>query len=100
MTSSAARRQAVVLNPKGVHMRPSTRFVKLAGSFASAVRVHCNGKTANGKSILDMAILAAECGSTLEIEAEGTDAEDAAVALADLVSAWFHMENDGDDEAV
>ncbi|MCA1685850.1 MAG: HPr family phosphocarrier protein [Planctomycetia bacterium] len=97
---AAARRDAEILNPKGLHMRPSTRFVKLAGSFRSDVRVHCNGKAADGKSILDMAILAAECGSTLDIRAEGPDAEESVAALADLVAAHFHMEDDGDNEAV
>ncbi len=96
--TSPARRQAVVVNPKGVHMRPSTRFVKLAGSFQSEIRVECNGKSANGKSILDMAILAAECGSILDIVAEGPDAEEAALALADLVTAHFHMDDDGDND--
>src|SRR4051794_40087507 len=98
--TSPARRQAVVVNPKGVHMRPSTRFVKLANSFRSEVVVTCNGKSANGKSILDLAILAAEFGATLDIRAEGPDADEAVTALADLVDAHFHMEDDGDNEAV
>lgn len=100
MTSSTARRQVGILNPKGLHMRPATRFVKLAGSFRSEVSVLGNGKTVNGKSILDMTSLAAECGSTLEIVADGPDAGDAVSALADLVAARFHMEDDGDAEAV
>ena len=100
MPPPAARREAEVVNPKGLHMRPSTRFVKLAGSYGSQVRVSCNGKSANGKSILDMSILAAECGTTLVIEAEGPDAEEAVAALADLVAARFHMEDDGDNEAL
>lgn len=36
---------------------------------------------ADGKSILDLATLAAECGTTLDIEAHGPDAEDAVAAL-------------------
>ncbi len=99
MSPTAARRQAAILNPKGLHLRPSTRFVKLARTFASEVRVECNGKLVDGKSILDMTILAAECGAIIEIQAEGTDAEDAVAALADLVAARFHMEDDGDNEA-
>jgi phosphocarrier protein HPr len=98
--TSPSRRHVTVVNPKGVHMRPSTRFVKLAGSFRSEIVVHCDGKSANGKSILDMVILAAECGATLDIEADGPDADEAVTALADLVTAHFHMEDDGDNEAV
>jgi phosphocarrier protein HPr len=100
MSTLAACRQVAILNPKGLHMRPATRFVKLAASFESEVRALCNNKIVNGKSILDMTTLAAECGMTLEIQAEGPDAEEAVSALADLVLARFHMEDDGDHEAV
>jgi phosphocarrier protein len=81
-------------------MRPATRFVKLAGTFVSEVTVCCNGNRVNGKSILDMTSLAAECGMVLEMGAEGPDAEDALVALADLVARHFDMPDDGDSEAV
>lgn len=100
MTSAAAQRRVAIVNPKGLHMRPATRFVKLAGSFGSEIQVDGNGKVVNGKSILDMTSLAAECGTTLEIRAQGADAADAVAALADLVAARFHMVDDGDGEAV
>jgi phosphocarrier protein len=90
-----ARRRVRIVNTYGLHMRPSTRFVKLAGTFRSDVWVHFNGIQANGKSILEMTSLAAECGSELELEARGDDAEAALDALAELVAAGFHM----DDEA-
>jgi len=85
------RRSVNIVNAHGLHMRPSTRFVNLATSYQSEIRVHFRESTANGKSILDMTMLAAEHGSTLEIEAQGTDAEAAIDALALLVAAGFHM---------
>lgn len=85
------RRSVLIVNAHGLHMRPSTRFVNLATSFSSDVWVHFRGQRANGKSILDMTMLAAEHGSTLEIEANGADAEAALDALAELVAAGFHM---------
>jgi phosphocarrier protein HPr len=100
MTSPTAQRSAAILNPKGLHMRPATRFVKLAGSFRSEIRVLGNGNDVNGKSILDMTTLAAECGTTIDIHANGPDAEDAVAALADLVAAQFHLLDDGDNEMV
>ena len=72
-------------------MRPTTRFVNLATTFTSEVRVSFNGTSVNGKSILDMIMLAAESGSTLELEAIGADSELAINALTDLVAAGFHM---------
>ncbi len=90
-----ARRQVTLVNTYGLHMRPSTKFVKLANSFQSDVWVHFGESKANGKSVMDMLGLAAECGRTLELEARGLDAEQAIEALADLVAAGFHMEDEG-----
>jgi phosphocarrier protein HPr len=72
-------------------VRPAARFVKLAHSFQSEVRVDYQGTKVNGKSLLDMTGLAAECGTVLDLEAEGPDTEEALAALADLVAAGFHM---------
>jgi phosphocarrier protein HPr len=82
-----ARRQVGVSNVLGLHLRVAGRFVKLANAFQSDVRVCCEGIIANGKSILDLLSLAAECGTMLALEAEGCDAEDAVAALANLISA-------------
>jgi phosphocarrier protein HPr len=87
----SARRRVQIVNAYGLHMRPATKFVTLAHSFRSDVRVDSQGTKANGKSILDMVSLAAPCGTTLDLEARGPDAEAALAALADLVAAGFHM---------
>ena len=63
--------------------------MRLAQAFQSDVRVCCEGIIANGKSILDLLSLAAECGTMLALEAEGCDAEDAVAALA-----WMPMEGE------
>jgi phosphocarrier protein len=81
-----ARRQVGVSNVLGLHLRVADRFVRLANAFQSDVNVCCRGIIANGKSILSLLTLAAECGTMLALEAEGSDAEDAVAALADLIS--------------
>ncbi len=86
-----ARRRVQIVNAYGLHVRPATRFVKLAQSFQSDVWVECQGTKVNGKSLLDMTGLAAECGTSLDLEAEGSEAEEALAVLADLVAAGFHM---------
>ena len=86
-----ALRRVVIVNAYGLHMRPAGKFVGLANSFQSEIRVDSGGTTVNGKSILDMVGLAAECGTTLDLEARGPDAEAALDALADLVATGFHM---------
>ena len=89
--SAVARRRVQIVNAYGLHMRPANKFVTLAQSFHSEIRVDYGGTKVNGKSLLDMTGLAAECGTMLDLEAEGPDAEAALAALADLVAAGFHM---------
>ena len=65
-----ARRRVQIVNAYGLHVRPATKFVTLAQSFQSDVRVDHQGTKANSKSLLDMTGLAAECGTVLNLEAE------------------------------
>jgi phosphocarrier protein HPr len=94
--TTVARRQVEITNSLGLHLRPADKFVKLALRYQADVRVHYNGNQFNGKSILDLTTLAAECGTRLELEARGPDAEAAVEALADLVSAKFYENENGD----
>lgn len=89
------RCQVEISNPLGLHMRPADKFVKLALQFKAEVRVIHNGNAFNGKSILDLTSLAAECGTLLEVEARGPDAEQAIAALSELVLARFHESDEG-----
>ena len=82
-----ARRQVAISNVLGLHMRAAYEFVKSAQLFQSEVTVCSNGMIADGRSILDLLSLAAECGTMLAVEARGFDAEDAVAALANLISA-------------
>ena len=81
------RSQVVIIDPLGLHLRPAAKLVVLAKSFRSDVQFACSANTANAKSILDLVMLAAECGTTLDIVAHGPDAEEAVTALTDLLGA-------------
>ena len=81
MTTTVARRQVEITNPLGLHMRPANKFVELALKYQSEIRVHYNGNEYNGKSILELISLAADCGSRLELEARGPDAAAAVECL-------------------
>ena len=87
MISEPLRRKVVVANPQGMHMRPWTAFAILAGRFQSNVTVHCNGKSADGKGVLDLMLLVAEQGCEVTIEVDGPDAAQALDALAALVAS-------------
>lgn len=83
------RREAPIINPLGLHARPAAQFVKLASTFESEIEVQKDGLNVNGKSIMGVMMLAAECGSTITITANGVDEEAAVAALAALVARGF-----------
>lgn len=83
-------REARIVNPLGMHARPAAEFVKTASKFKSAVLVSKDGLSVNGKSIMGVMMLAAERGSSMNIRAEGEDAEVAMEALLALVAAGFN----------
>ena len=85
-------RQATIVNREGLHVRPAARIVRLANTFAVDIALSKDGVEANGKSILEVIMLAAECGSSITIRAKGPDAEQALEALAALVAEGFGEE--------
>jgi len=84
------QREATIQSAEGLHLRAASQFVSLANRFRCEVHVSCDGHKANGKSILDLTILAAECGRRLALEASGPDADEAIIALALFVEAGFY----------
>ena len=82
-------RDATIVNPLGLHARPAAQFVRLASSFASDILVSKDGLDVNGKSIMGVMMLAAECGSAIRIRASGDDAERALEALCTLIADGF-----------
>ena len=69
----------------GLHMRPAMQFVDVANQFECDITVSNGENDVDGKSIMQMSILAATCGTKLRIKAEGADAEEAIKALRELV---------------
>ena len=81
-----------IVNERGLHARASARFVKLAGTFDAEVRVTKDDQTVDAQSIMGLMMLAAGPGSTIEISADGRQAEEALQALTRLVSSRFEEE--------
>lgn len=84
-----AERTVTIVNKNGVHARPAAELVKTAGKFASNVTIVRDDLEVNGKSIMGVMMLAAECGSEITLRATGPDADAAVDALAQLVAAKF-----------
>ena len=87
--SEGAARTVEIVNKRGLHARASAKFVKMASAFDAEVRVSKDGQTVDARSIMGLMMLAAGPGCSIDIEAEGAEAEAAVVALEQLVSAKF-----------
>ncbi|HZL72041.1 MAG TPA: HPr family phosphocarrier protein [Planctomycetota bacterium] len=88
-----AERHVTILNRKGLHVRPAAAFAKEASRFKSKIRILRDGRSFDGKSSLDLLMIAAVPGTRLIIQAEGEDAEEAASELARFVDGKFGMED-------
>jgi phosphocarrier protein HPr len=82
-------REATIVNQEGLHASPAARIVRLAYGFVAEIQLAKDGLEVNGKSIMGVMMLAAECGSSILIRANGPDAEQAVQALAELVASGF-----------
>lgn len=85
--TDALRREVVIANPQGLHLRPATAFAKLAKKFVSTITVIRDDQRANGKSPMELLLLAAEPGATVVVEVAGSDAQDAIDLLAEILAA-------------
>lgn len=85
MNGEPLRQTVVISNPQGFHLRPMGAFAQLAARFESSVKVSREGQSVNGKSILDLMLLAAVQGTELTIEVAGPDAQAALDALINLL---------------
>jgi phosphocarrier protein HPr len=82
-------RSVQIVNKLGIHARPAAEIVKLAARFKSGITIIRDDMEVNGKSIMGVMMLAAECGATILIRADGADEEAAIEGLAALIAAGF-----------
>ena len=85
-------RQVTIQNKLGLHARPAMQFVDVANQFQSGVKVCKGDQVVDGKSIMQMMMLAATAGTVLKVVAEGDDAAKALDALEQLINGRFGEE--------
>lgn len=91
-SATMLNKEITIINKLGLHARAAAKFVSLASGFESEIMVKRNGKTVNGKSIMGVMMLAAACGTTIELSAEGSDEELAVRELTALIADRFGEE--------
>jgi phosphotransferase system HPr (HPr) family protein len=87
MNGETLQRKVTIVNPQGFHMRPVTLFAQTAGQFQSTVTLRKDNQQINGKSPLELMVLAAEQGTELTLEVAGPDASAAIEILAQILAA-------------
>ncbi len=84
-----------IRNKLGLHARPAMTFAEKASQFSSTIKVRrCDSsESVDGKSIMQILMLAGTKGTELEISADGEDASTALAALKTLVKDKFEEED-------
>lgn len=77
-------------------MRPAMAFARRAQAFASRVTVWLGDRSVNGKSLIDLMLLAAEAGTELVVEVAGNDAQSALPALLEILASPSAEDLDSD----
>ena len=78
-----------ITHPVGLHARPATLFVRTAAQFKSTITIRHGEMKGNAKSIIKVLCMGAVSGSTIQLSAEGEDAQEALAALKELVESDF-----------
>jgi len=85
-------RTYMIKNKLGLHARPSASFVQTAIRYHSEIQVEKDGQVADGKSIMDLMMLAAAQGTYITVKAKGEDAGAVLDALETLIEGQFGEE--------
>jgi phosphocarrier protein HPr len=81
-----------IVNRLGLHARAAAQLVRLANQFASEVRLIKDGVEVNGKSIMGVLMLAAPKDTRILVRVIGSDADQALVAIGELIARKFGEE--------
>lgn len=86
------RKEVEIKNKLGLHARPASMVVKLAGKYQSEIQLVKEDTEINAKSILGVMMLAAGPGQKIMITADGEDEDEAVQALGELIESGFGEE--------
>lgn len=83
------RKKIRISNSLGLHARPSALIVRAATKYRSDFYIEKDGTQVNGKSIMGVMMLAAECGSEIELVADGVDEDYLIQEIEELLASGF-----------
>ena len=83
------QRETKIVNKLVLHARASAKLTQLAGRFQCEVWMTRNSRRINAKSIMGVMMLAAGIGSTVLIETEGADEQEAMDEVLAMIANKF-----------
>jgi phosphocarrier protein len=83
------KKSVTISNKLGLHARASAKLTQLASSFKSEIWLTRSGRRVNAKSIMGVMMLAAGLGSTVELETNGEQEDEAMDAIVRLMNDKF-----------
>jgi phosphotransferase system HPr (HPr) family protein len=87
MSEGPLRRNVVIRNPDGLHIRPAAAVAEAARRYQSQVTLFLGERRVDGRRIMDLIALGAEPGAELILEVHGPDAEEALEVLAEILAS-------------
>jgi phosphocarrier protein HPr len=82
-------KKLMVLNKLGLHARAAAKVVSTANKFESTIIITKDGKNADARSIMKLLMLSASQGSSISIEVNGSDQNDAMRSIERLFNNKF-----------
>ncbi len=84
--------QTEIINKLGLHARAAAKLSHLANSFNAEVSIVYNEVRVNAKSLLGILTLAASVGNSITVITEGSDEQEAAATVKNLIDRKFDEE--------
>ena len=82
-------KKIIIINKLGLHARAASKLVSTATRFQSQTTIDNKGQQADAKSIMSILMLAAGKGTELSLVVIGDDAEEACLAIENLINNRF-----------
>lgn len=79
------RKEAIIKNKTGLHARPAARFVQLTKKYQSELKLICDGREVNAKSIMGVLSIGAVKGKKVILVADGKDEKEAVAEMVQFI---------------
>lgn len=83
------QKKITIINKLGLHARAAMKLSSLAARFQSEILIHFRDREVNAKSIMNVMVIAANCGAEIELRISGEDEDQAMTALVKLINDRF-----------